>query len=191
MSSLDKARDTQLQNILAKTNTTLDEIRAIIAESGLEKHSELRQMFRSRFGLGYGDADQLVHFARQSDGQSAAEASGASLDELTAAIYGGAKQPLLPLHQQLMAAITAFGEFEIAPKKTYLSLRRKRQFAMLGPGTRGRLEVGINCKELPGSERLLAQAPGGMCQFKVFLTRPEEIDDELLGWLRRAYDSAG
>ena len=153
----------------------------MIAESGLEKHSELRQMFRDRFGLGYGDADQLVHFARQTDGQSAAEASGASLDELTAEIYSGVKQPLLPLHQQLMTAIAAFGEFEIAPKKNYLSLRRKRQFAMLGPGSKGRLEVGMNLKGLEGSERLLAQAPGGMCQFKVYLTQTEEIDAELLG----------
>ena len=90
-----------------------------------------------------------------------------------------------------MAAIQGFGEFEISPKKTYLSLRRKRQFAMVGPATNTRVEVGLNMKHVPGGARLIQLPPGGMCQYKVKLTSAQEVDKELLGWIRQAYDSAG
>lgn len=191
MSILDQARETQLKNILTKTQKTLDEIREIIAQSGLQKHGELRAMLSERFGLGYGDASALVHFALQSDGQSAAQAAGASEDEVLAEIYSGAKAPLLPIHQQVMAAIQTLGEYESVPKKGYVSLRRKRQFAMLGPGSKGRVELGLNQKNLAGSDRLIAQPPGGMCQFKVFLSSPAEVDDELIAWIRAAFEQAG
>jgi hypothetical protein len=90
-----------------------------------------------------------------------------------------------------MAAVGEFGEFEIAPKKGYLSLRRKKQFAMVGPATKTQVEVGINAKGLPAGGRLAAVAPGGMCQYKVRLASPREVDSELAGWLRVAYDAAG
>ncbi|MHB0967308.1 MAG: DUF5655 domain-containing protein, partial [Bellilinea sp.] len=81
-------------------------------------------------------------------------------------------------------------EFEIAPKKTYLSLRRKRQFAMLGPATKARVEVGLNMRGIEPTERLVQLPPGGMCNYKVNLTDTDQVDDELIDWLRTAYDSA-
>ena len=62
---------------------------------------------------------------------------------------------------------------------------------MIGPATNSRVEVGLNMKGVPGTERLLAQPPGGMCQYKVKLTGVTEVDTELLSWLRMAFDSAG
>jgi hypothetical protein len=191
MNSLDQARDTQLKNIQAKTGKTLAQLRQHIEQSGLAKHAEIRAMLMRDFGLGHGDANALVHFARQSDGQSAAAARGATTDQVLDEIYTGAKAGLRPIHEKILAAITQMGEFEIAPKKGYVSLRRKKQFAMVGPGTKGRLELGLNMKGVAATERLLAQPPGGMCQYKVFLTDPAEVDADLLGWLRQAYAAAG
>ena len=191
MSTLDQARATQLKNIESKTGHSLDELRAIIQASGLSKHAEIRQMLIERFGLGFGDATMLVHSARSSDGQSAAETANLSSQEVLNEIYTGSRAPLRPIHEALLAAIQGFGEFEVVPKKGYVSLRRKRQFAMLGPGTRGRFEVGINLKGLEGTARLEAQPPGGMCQYKVFLTSAAEVDAELIGWLRLAHQAAG
>lgn len=191
MSTLDQARATQLKNIESKTGHSLEELRVIIQASGLSKHGEIRQMLIERFGLGFGDATMLVHFAQSSDGQSAAEAAGLTGEDVLAEIYTGTKVPLCPIHEALMKAIQGFGEFEVVPKKGYVSLRRKRQFAMLGPDTRGRFEVGLNMKGVGGPARLEVQPPGGMCQYKVFLTGLDEVDAELIGWLRQAYDSAG
>jgi predicted transport protein len=188
--SLDKARITQLNNIQKKTGKTIDEIRLLISESGFQKHAEIRQMFIDRFGLGFGDATMLVHFAQQSDGQSAAEAAQASPQQILEGIYTGTKTSLRPLHEAVMNEISKLGEFSIAPKKTYLSLRRKRQFAMIGPGSKNRLEIGLNMKGIPPSERLLEQPAGGMCQYKIFLSSENEIDEELIGFIKTAYNAS-
>jgi len=191
MSSLDKARETQLKNIQAKTGRTLSEIQALIAQSGLTKHSEIRQMLMERLGLGYGDANSLVHYVLATDGQSAAEASGQGIEDVLGGIYTGAKAPLRSIHEAVMQAVDSFGPFEVVPKKGYVSLRRKKQFAMLGPASKGRLEVGLNHKGLGASARLEVQPPGGMCQYKVFLTSAAQVDGELIGWIRQAFESAG
>jgi Domain of unknown function (DUF5655)/Domain of unknown function (DUF4287) len=189
MSSLDQARDTQLRNIEAKTGRTLAQLRTLLTGSGLAKHGELRSFAMKEFGLGYGDANTLVHLALASDGQSAA--AGKSDADVLAAIYADKKAPLRPIHDALMAAIARFGEFEVAPKKGYVSLRRKKQFAMIGPASATRIDVGLNMKGAAATDRLLAEKPGGMCQYKVKLASPSEVDSELLGWIRQAYDAAG
>jgi hypothetical protein len=191
MSDIEKATQTQINNIQSKTGKTLEELNAIIQGSGLSKHGEIRAMLQKDLGLGYGDANTLVHYLRQSDGASAAQAKGASTDDVLDEIYSGARATLRPIHTALMAKIDGFGPFEIVPKKGYVSLRRKKQFAMIGPATKTQVEVGLNMKGLPGTDRLVEQAPGGMCQYKVRVSDAAEVDGELLGWLRQAYDGAG
>lgn len=190
MSNVDKAVATQLKNIQTKTGKTLDQLYTLIKKSGLAKHGEMRDMLKKDLGLGHGDANTVVHFYMKSL-EPAAQAGGASSDAALDAIYAGPKAHFRPLHDKLMAAINKFGEFEIAPKKAYVSLRRKKQFAMLGPATNTRFEVGLNMKDVKATPRLLALPAGGMCQYKVNLTEAKEIDKELIDWIKLAYESAG
>lgn len=191
MSSTEKALETQLKNIQTRTGKTLDQLYAVIRKSGLTKHGEIRDMLKADLGVGHGDANTLVHFYFKSDGESAAKAKGASTEDVVSEIYSGGKAELRPIHEQLMAAINKFGPFEIAPKKGYVSLRRKKQFAMIGPATKTRVEVGLNMKGVKGTARLTEMKPGGMCQYKVNVTDTSEVDQELISWIRQAYDSAG
>jgi len=86
--------------------------------------------------------------------------------------------------------LAPWGAFEVAPKKGYVALRRKKQFAMLGPKTAERAELGLNLKSDVASPRVVAQKPGGMCQYAVALTEPGDIDDEVIAVLRQAFDAA-
>src|SRR5512134_1924112 len=189
MSSPDKAIQTQLENIQKKTGKSFDELANIIRKSGLTKHGEIREYLKRELGLGHGDANSLVHAVLQSDGQRAAE--GKSEDAVLDEIYSGAKAHMRPIHEKLMKEINKFGEFEVVPKKGYVSLRRKKQFAMIGPKTNTRFEVGINAKGLKKNARLAEQPKGSMCNYIVSLTDAREVDTELVAWLKSAYEDAG
>ena len=191
MSTVQQAQATQLKNIQTKTGKSLAELGQIAQASGLTKHSELRELFKRELGLGHGDANALVHALVNPDGARAAQAQGATPDAVLDELYAGPKADLRAIHDKLMHAINTFGDFEIAPKKGYVSLRRKKQFAMLGPATKTQVEVGLNAKDLPTAERLTVLPPGGMCNYKVRLSDPAEVDDNLITWLQQAYANAG
>jgi hypothetical protein len=188
---VDKAIATQLRNIEQRTGKSLAELGQMVRKSGLTKHGELRDMLKSTLGLGHGDANTLVHVVLKSSGDARAAAAAISGEDVLDAIYAGPKAALRPIHEKVLAAIAPFGPFEVAPKKSYVSLRRKKQFAMVGPATNSRVEVGLNLKGIAGTDRLLELPPGGMCQYKVKLGDPREVDAELLAWIRKAYDAAG
>jgi hypothetical protein len=189
MSTPEQALASQLRNIEAKTGLDLAAHRAAIAASGKEKHGEVRTWLMETYGLGYGDANSLAHFAAGS--KAPAPASGDSDADPLDEIYTGKKAHLRSIHEAVMSAIQPWGEFEVAPKKGYVALRRKKQFAMLGPKTATRAELGINLKDDVASERIVAQKPGGMCQYIVALATPDELDAEVVSVLRRAYAAAG
>ncbi|HEX4953378.1 MAG TPA: DUF5655 domain-containing protein [Thermoanaerobaculia bacterium] len=191
MSSVDQAIETQLKNIQSRTGKSLEELYALVRASGLTKHGEIRDLLKRDLGMGHGDANTVVHCYLKAAAEAAAPAGEAPAGDVLDEIYAGPKAPLRPIHDKLMTAIDAFGPFEVAPKKGYVSLRRKKQFAMIGPATKTRVEVGLNMKGVEGTARLLAQPPGGMCQYKVNVTDAGEVDGELIAWIRQAYDGAG
>lgn len=191
MSVVDKAVQTQLTNIQSKTGKSLDELHALLQQSGLAKHSEIRAMFQRELGLGYGDANMIAQVLRKTDAEGTTSAQAETPDDGVNALYTGAKAGLRPIHDRLMAEIAQLGAFEIAPKKGYLSLRRKKQFAMIGPATNTRIEVGLNMKGVEATTRLAEMPSGGMCNYKVKVTDVAEVDAELMAWIKRAYESAG
>jgi len=190
MNIVDKAIATQISNIEKKTGKSLDELTTLIKSSGILKHGEIVTMLKTSLGLGHGDANTLTHIALKTDGASAAAEKGLAGDTVLDEIYVGPKASMRPIHEALIAQIDKLGEYEVAPKKGYVSLRRKKQFAMLGPATNTRFEVGINLKGVPGTERLIEQAPGEMCQFKVKVGEPAEVDVELMVWVKTAYEQS-
>jgi hypothetical protein len=189
MSSLEQAVETQLRNIQVKTGKTLAELADLVRQSGLTKQSEIRDMLKRELGLGHGDANSLVHAVLQSDGEGAAQAKGATTTDVVDELYTGAKAHPRPIHNRLMTAIEPLGSFEIAPKKGYINLRRKKQFVMTGPATNTRVEVGLNMKGVEASERLTAMPAGSMCNYKVKVTNAAEVDDELVAWIKQAFAS--
>jgi len=139
MADLSAALATQLHNIQAKTGRTIAALHDELAATGLAKVGEKRNWLMATHKLGYGDANTVALLAGKvpsglHDGEVAAATAGSS-DPLDA-LYAGPKVQLRAVHEALLKAVRAFGDFEEAPKKTYISLRRKKQFAMVGPATK-------------------------------------------------------
>jgi hypothetical protein len=187
MSAIDQALETQLSNIEAKTGRSRAALGQDILAQGLSKHGEMVKWVKEAWGLGHGDANTLVHIARKGAEGEGDDASADTLD----AIYVGAKTDQRAIHEALMKQIDAFGPFEIAPKKGYVSLRRAKQFAMLGPKTNTRFELGVNLKDDADHPLMKPVKPGGMCQYVISLHTADEIDDGVIAIVRRAYEAAG
>ena len=186
---------TQLKNIQARTGKTIAELHQAVATSGAAKHGEKRSWLMEQFKLGYGDANAVVNFIDKPlpdlGGGAPALVASAATDDPLAAIYTGVKAALRPLHDAVVTAVKSFGAFEEAPKKNYISLRRKKQYAMIGPATKDNIEIGLNAKDLPPHARLKVQPPGSMCQVTTRISSAADIDATLTGWLRQSYDAAG
>ena len=184
-----KAKANQLANIEIRSGKSLADLAKLVRSSGLAKHGEIIAMLKEKLGLGHGDANAIAHNAK-SVGTAPAPADAAPDAEIDA-LYSGPKAALRPIHDAIMVKLTGFGAFEVAPKKGYLSLRRAKQFASIRPATKARLDIGIILNGIEGTDRFVAQPAMAMFPIKVGLTSVSEVDNELLTWLKKAFDAAG
>ncbi|HYI51771.1 MAG TPA: DUF4287 domain-containing protein [Microbacterium sp.] len=179
---VDAATQTMIDNVPAKTGRTMDEWFAIVDAAGLDKHGLILSHLKSEYGVSHGFAN-LIAARALSRGQEVTE------DDLVDAQYAGRKAPLRPLYERLLAEITRFGpDVEVAPKKTSVSLRRGKQFALIEAPSAARLQLGLNLGDATATGRL--RVAGGMCTHRVDVTSGEQIDAELIGWLHQAYEQA-
>ena len=183
---IDKAVATQLANIEKRTGKSIADLSSLVRSSGLAKHGEIVAMLKRDLGMGHGDANMLAHVAKRAD-EPAPAADADPLD----AIYVGAKAVLRPIHEALITHIRGFGAFDVAPKKDYVSLRRKKQFATIGPATKSEVEIGLNSKKASVGAGFAKLPPGGMCQFKTRIASVDSVDDPLIEAIRVAFDEAG
>ena len=118
--------------------------------------------------------------------------SAESGDQLITDQYKG-KENLKPVYDKIIAEISKFGkDIEIAPKKAAVSLRRKRQFALVQPTTKTRVDLGLKLKNKEVSGRLGNSGPfGTMCTHRVKIEDPSGVDKEVVSWLKEAYEKAG
>lgn len=187
MSDVDKATETMIKNLQEKTGKSLADWIKIARATMIAKHKELVDLLKSKHGLGHGYANLVALKSLATKEQ--AEATG---DDLVAAQYSGAKAELKPIYDALIAAIGKFGkDVEVAPKKAYVSVRRKKQFCIIQPSTATRLDVGINLKGVTANERLEASgAFNSMVSHRVRVSKKSEVDQELIGWLKQAYEAS-
>ena len=179
---------TMIANMKEKTGKTLEQWLAIAKQTGAEKHGQIVKALKTDHGLTHGYANLVAHKLLQSDaGSKAAEGT-----DLVAAQYFGPKADLKPIYDAVIEAATSLGkDVEIAPKNSYVSLRRKKQFAIVQPSTRTRVDLGINLKGEPAAGRLEKSGSfNAMVSHRVRLEKPADVDKEVKAWLRKAWAEA-
>jgi hypothetical protein len=124
MATVEEGLRAQIRNIEATYGKPVSAWLAIIAASGLTKHTDIVNMLKSDYGMTHGAAHRVSIFARQ----TAAQQAGADQDsDPISALYTGKKASLRPIHDALMSAVHAIGDdVELAPKKGYDPAQRGR-----------------------------------------------------------------
>lgn len=184
---MDKGTQTMIDNLQKNTGKSLDEWIALVKAQNLLKHGEMVKYLKEQHSLTHGFANLIALKTKGSDSDSVA------LQEDLVSLQYKAKQELKPIFDRLMQEVLKFGDdVEVAPKNAYVSLRRKKQFAILQPATKTRFEIGINLKGKSAEGKLEAiNSANAMCSHKINLSSVDEIDAEVINWLKAAYSDAG
>ncbi len=171
----------------AKTGKSLAEWLVLLRASKLSKHKEMVNLLKTKHGVTHGFANMIALQALNSDSHTESDT-----DSLVDQQYTGTKTAFRLIYEAILAAVKKFGaDVEISPKKAYVSLRRRKQFAIVQPPSATRVDVGINLKGIPPNKRLEASGSfNAMLSHRARVSKPSEVDKELISWLKQAYEAA-
>lgn len=181
----DEMAAAMIANMKKNTGKSIDQWLKVVAKSSLAKHGEITKYLKSEHAVTHGYANMIAHEHLKQDQPAASE------DDLVETQYA-AKPELRPIYDKLIKEISKFGkDLEIAPKRAYVSLRRSKQFALIQPSTKTRVDVGIQLKGDEPTERLEASGSfNAMVSHRVRLSTLKDVDKELIGWLKEAFKRA-
>lgn len=179
---MDKALQTMINNMPEKTGKSLEQWKTILNKKDFVKHSEGVNFLKKEHGVTHGFANTIVTLTKEENNAP---------EYLVTTQYKG-KETLLPIYEKLLSVVKDFGnDVTITPKKTSVSVIRKRQFVLIKPATKTRIDLGLKLKDKPTTNRLGNSGPfGTMCTHRVQITSVNEIDSELINWILEAYTKA-
>ena len=179
---MDKALQTMINNMPEKTGKSLQQWQQILSKEYFEKHMQAVNFLKKAHGVTHGFANTIVTLSK--DAQD-------TPDDLITNQYQG-KESLKPIYEKIIEAVKPFGkDVVISPKKTAVSLIRKKQFALIKPATKKRIDLGLKLTSIETTDRLENSGPfGTMCTHRVQIFSTHDVDEELLNWLQQAYKKA-
>jgi len=177
--TMDKALQTMIDNMPDKTGKSLDDWKSLLKQKSFTKHSEAVNFLKKEHQVTHGFANTIVTLSKEENTPPA---------DLVKNQYKG-KEDLMPIYKKLLSIVESFGEdVTISPKKASVSVIRKKQFALIQPSTKTRIDLGLKIKDKPTTDRLENSGPfGSMCTHRVKLSEVSQIDGELREWLKEAY----
>ena len=179
---MNQALQTMINNMPEKTGKKLEEWIEILEKEKFEKHSIAVDFLKTNHGLTYGFANTIVTLATEKNSPS---------EDLVFNQYMG-KESLKPVYDKLISIIEDFGaDIVVSPKKGSVSLIRKKQFALIKPATKTRIDLGLKLKGKPVTDRLESSGSyGSMFTHRVRISSVEDIDKELMDWMLQAYQAS-
>lgn len=174
------------KGLLENTGKTLEQWVSIIDQSKRQKYKEIMELLKSEHGLSHGFANFIALKYNKSDAGSFAE------EELIAAQYKG-KEALFPIYEKLIEEIGKLVEdITFTPKKDSVSIIRKKQFTLIKPASKTRIDLGLKFKYKETGGRLENSGPfGAMCTHRVQLNTISDVDKEVMAWIAEAHEGAG
>src|SRR5215213_3862465 len=172
-----------------RTGRSLEDWVALVAGSGVDPldQNAVRRWLKD------------VHGVKQNSQWAIADAAARhagwvrpSVEGYVDAQYTGGKAGLRPIFDAVREAAVALGDDVVLEGRgTYVPFVRRRQFAAVAATTATRIDLGLRLPEPPASPRLQPATAPGSTTHRVQLFSPDDLDDEVRGLLRAAYEQNG
>jgi hypothetical protein len=187
-SSGQKALQTYIANVESKTGMKIDALAVKIRAKGFAKVGEAVAWLKTEYGLGHGHANYAAQVALNKDKFAAPAA-----DKLDSH-FSGDKSKWRKPYGALAAKLAKFGDdVTLAANNSYINLQRGgKKFGLVQISSAERIDIGIKLKGVAAAGRLEAAGSwNSMVTHRVRVAAATDIDKDVLGWLRQAYDAAG
>jgi Domain of unknown function (DUF5655)/Domain of unknown function (DUF4287) len=176
-------------SLASRTGRSLDEWVTLVQASGVDPldQNAVRRWLRAEHGV-----PQNSQWAIADAAARAAGWERPSVDEYINRQYTGAKAGLRPIYDALAAAAGDLGDdVTVEGRGTYTPFVRGRQFAAVAPAAKDRVDLGLRFADPPPAPRLTPATSPGQATHKISLHSVADVDDEVLGLLRVAYEQNG
>lgn len=171
-----------ISNMPEKTGKSLEEWKKILKVKNFAKHGEAMTFLKGEHGVTHGFANTIISLSKEENLDD---------EDLVNQQYNG-KESLIVIYDKLIEIVSGFGnDVTITPKKTSVSIIRKRQFALIKAATKTRVDLGLKIKDQANDGRLEGSGPfGTMCTHRIKISSLDEVDSEVKNWLKVAYDKS-
>src|SRR5579884_2257995 len=184
-----------IQELPGKTGKTIDEWVALVRKSGPATEKERREWLKKQHGFGSNSAWWIAERA-EGDGdlgimEDSPETYLQAAEQYVEGMFAD-KEALRPIYAKLLRVGLDLGpDVKACPCKTIVPLYREHVFAQIKPTTRTRIDLGFAFGDLKATGRLIDT--GGFAKkdritHRIPITSLADIDDEVHGWLRKAYE---
>jgi hypothetical protein len=174
-------------NLPKKTGRTLEEWAELTRAEGPATWKARVDWLKRTHQLGHVQAQFIVWEAEKSP-----DYVPPTPQELFDAQYAGSKAALRPIYERLAEAVRSLGgDAGLDPRRTYVAMVRHRQFGVIQASTKTRVDLGLVLAGVaPGGrlEKAPASLGSGRITHRIALASPDDVDAEVLGWLRAAYE---
>jgi predicted transport protein len=180
-----------IANLPAKTGRDFESWVALtreqaIAGQGMSKNGEVLNWLKREHGLGHSTA-----FIIATEALKPADYVEPTDEQLVDTQYAGPKAALRPIYEQVLAHVRTLGDdIRIETRQSYVAFARAKQFALVQPSTKTRVDLGLVLPNVEPSGRLVASSNfgSGSINRRVALATAVEVDGEIEGWLWQAYE---
>jgi hypothetical protein len=184
--SWQEMRDQEIQWLVERTGDGLDVWNARVRDTGLADEKSLRAWLTEQGVTGYPAMLLVMERFGYPDYLQA------SADELIDGQYAD-RPGLRRILDTILDLLPAIGEIEVQARKTYVAiLTPKRTFGAVQPTTKKRVDLGLRLPKDLKPEGRLQPAPSfgqSSVTHKIALESADDVDDEVEGWLKRAYEA--
>ena len=181
-------------SLQSKTGRTLDEWVQIVKKSGAETEKDRRDWLKQKHNL---PTNSAVWIAERAEGKGSETESPdaylAAAENYVNAMFAGKKAALRPLYERLLHLGLSVGpDVKACPCATIVPLYRNHVFAQIKPATQSRIDLGFALGDRTPEGRLIDT--GGFAKkdritHRIAIESGADIDDEVLRWLRVAYEA--